>query len=140
MICARRRNGVRSVARCGVCRYRGGRRETKTTYVPVSPHPFHLKTTYVLVSPLAAIAAGGVKQKLLTSPFHLPKTTYVPVSPPPVSPPHQPRSKGSRRVVEAKLWFVGGLEALNLTEDARESIERVERRHEKRLKRREQTE
>jgi hypothetical protein len=52
----------------------------------------------------------------------------------------QPRSKGSRRVVEAKLWFVGGLAALNLTDDDRESIGRIERRRKKQLKRTGQTE
>lgn len=49
-------------------------------------------------------------------------------------------SKPSRRVVEAKLWFIGGLVVLNLSDDARESIERLERRTEKRLKQPEQTE
>lgn len=52
----------------------------------------------------------------------------------------RPRSKGSRRVVEAKLWFIGGLVILNLSDDARESIERLEHRYEKQLKRPEQTE
>jgi hypothetical protein len=52
----------------------------------------------------------------------------------------QSRAKGSRRVVEAKLWFIGGLVAITLSDDARESIERVERRVAKRLKRPEQTE
>ncbi len=52
----------------------------------------------------------------------------------------QSHSKRSRRVVEAKLWFIGGLVVLNLSGNARESIERLERRTEKRLKRPEQTE
>lgn len=52
----------------------------------------------------------------------------------------QPRAKRSHRVVEAKLWFIGGLVELSLSDDARQSIERVERRYEKRLKRPEQTE
>lgn len=51
----------------------------------------------------------------------------------------QPRGKVTRRVVEAKLWFVGALESLDLTDQARDSIARVERRHEKRLKQPERT-
>ena len=50
------------------------------------------------------------------------------------------RSKRSRRVIEAKLWFVGGLKALNLSDDDRKSIEPIERRHQTKLSRPEQTE
>ncbi|MGH9641475.1 MAG: phospholipase D-like domain-containing protein, partial [Terriglobales bacterium] len=50
------------------------------------------------------------------------------------------RSRRARRIIEAKLWFVGGLVALNLSDADRKSVERVERRHETKLKRPEQTE
>lgn len=52
----------------------------------------------------------------------------------------RPRTKRSGRVVEAKLWFVGGLVPLNLSEKTRESVERVERRYKKRLTRSDETE
>lgn len=52
----------------------------------------------------------------------------------------RPRGKRSRRIVEAKLWFLGGLVSLDLSEDARKSIEPLERRAERRLKQPEQTE
>jgi hypothetical protein len=44
-------------------------------------------------------------------------------------------AKRSRRVIEAKLWFVSGLVALNLTEEAQNSIEKIESRNVKRLMR-----
>ena len=52
----------------------------------------------------------------------------------------QPRSKRSARIVEAKLWFVGGVESLSLSENTRKATEQVERRHKKHLKRPGQTE
>jgi hypothetical protein len=54
---------------------------------------------------------------------------------------HRPsRSKRSRRIVEAKLWFVGGLKALSLSDVDRKSVEQVERHHQTKLSRPEQTE
>jgi hypothetical protein len=50
------------------------------------------------------------------------------------------RPKRGRRIIESKLWFVGGLAALNLNDRDRESIERVERRHQATLRRPAQTE
>jgi hypothetical protein len=52
----------------------------------------------------------------------------------------RPGGKRSRRIVEAKLWFLGGLVRLDLSEVARKSIERLERRAQKQLKQPEQTE
>jgi hypothetical protein len=49
-------------------------------------------------------------------------------------------SKRARRVVETKLWFVGGLVNVNLSADARASMERLERRAQNKLTRPEQTE
>jgi phosphatidylserine/phosphatidylglycerophosphate/cardiolipin synthase-like enzyme len=54
---------------------------------------------------------------------------------------HRPsRSKRSRRIVEAKLWFLGGLKALSLSDVDRKSVEQVERHHQTKLSRPEQTE
>jgi phosphatidylserine/phosphatidylglycerophosphate/cardiolipin synthase-like enzyme len=45
-----------------------------------------------------------------------------------------PRAKSSHRVVQAKLWFIGGLVALNLSLDEERSVKRVEQRVRKKLK------
>ena len=52
----------------------------------------------------------------------------------------RPRAKSSRRIKQAKLWFIGGLVVLNLSDDAERSIKRVERRVHKRSKQPERTE
>ena len=44
------------------------------------------------------------------------------------------RRKRSHRIVQAKLWFVGGLEELELSEEDEASIERVKKRAEGKLK------
>lgn len=99
----------------------------------------------ITTDPAAVRRANDFFEKLCTEPVgneYLKKciAEYRPPKFKPAVERGEPRSKGSRRVVEAKLWFVGGLEALKLTDDARRSIERVERRHEKRLKSPGQTE
>jgi hypothetical protein len=50
------------------------------------------------------------------------------------------RGRGSRRVVQAKLWFLGGLVSLTLSPDTRKTIEPLERRAEKRLQQPERSE
>jgi hypothetical protein len=49
-------------------------------------------------------------------------------------------SSRQRRITEAKLWFLGGLAILNLSDDDRALMERLEKRAEKRLKHPESTE
>lgn len=46
----------------------------------------------------------------------------------------RPRRGRAQRVTEAKLWFVGGLVTLDLSDKDKASMERLERRAEKRLK------
>jgi len=50
------------------------------------------------------------------------------------------RSKRSHRVIEAKLWFIGGLKSLIPRDEDAESIARIERRHTSKLKQPERTE
>ena len=99
----------------------------------------------ITTDPAAVRRASDFFDKLCTEPVgkEYLRTCIAEYRPPKFKPAverRQPRSKRSRRVVEAKLWFIGGLVTLNLTDDARESIERIEQRHEKKLKRPEQTE
>jgi phosphatidylserine/phosphatidylglycerophosphate/cardiolipin synthase-like enzyme len=90
----------------------------------------------ITTDPAAVRRATVFFDKLCTEPVgpEYLKTCIAEYRPPKFKPAierRQPRSKGSRRVVEAKLWFIGGLVVLNLTDDARESIERLEHRYEK---------
>src|SRR5579885_3035337 len=100
----------------------------------------------LVTSDAAAVRrASGFFDKLCTEPVgrEYLKRCIAEYRPPKFKPAvehRQARVKPSRRIVEAKLWFVGGLVALNLRDEDLKSIERVERRFEKQLSRPEQTE